>query len=226
MRRLQENIEVEFIQTPYVWKRRIQEDPTLPKFINPPLLRFKTCIGAARWHAAQISDWCKTGRSDELHAVACLAYVLAGIAGTQPDTEMGWRCRTSIIDRDFLRRDPEPDVYMDIFRDSERDQYVGSLMAFKPGYPASIVVYRESLFETMAVLDNYYSIWEAGQMPPRMDCQNCESRDGLVHDSRTAYHWDLYERDPNLPTILCEVCAKEYLEFWDEQWNEYYASQR
>jgi hypothetical protein len=69
-------------------------------------------------------------------------------------------------------------------------------------------------------------------------CHHCGTHHGVEWEpSRTAYakpvlNW--WQRllldgeglgavpDPNDPAWLCRACAKEYHEFWDEMWNDYY----
>lgn len=55
-------------------------------------------------------------------------------------------------------------------------------------------------------------------------CNNKESIKWI--SSRTYYEWDVDEQpgeDPNRPRFLCPSCAKEWNDYWDEMWNEYYA---
>ena len=40
----------------------------------------------------------------------------------------------------------------------------------------------------------------------------------------TQYHWDGKGDDPNHPVLLCEDCAKEYHDYWQEMWDDYNAS--
>jgi hypothetical protein len=39
----------------------------------------------------------------------------------------------------------------------------------------------------------------------------------------TAYEWDGKGEDPNNPPILCEEHKKEWVEHWQERWDEYHA---
>ena len=44
----------------------------------------------------------------------------------------------------------------------------------------------------------------------------------------TRYHWDIDKEpleDPNRKLFLCEECDQEYYELWNNQWEEYYATQ-
>ena len=41
--------------------------------------------------------------------------------------------------------------------------------------------------------------------------------------SRTRYHWNGNEPDPNAPIPLCRSCARAHHDHWDRQWAEYYA---
>ena len=41
----------------------------------------------------------------------------------------------------------------------------------------------------------------------------------------TAYSWDGKGENPNRAQSLCPTCSQEYVEYWEEQWAEYYASQ-
>jgi hypothetical protein len=54
----------------------------------------------------------------------------------------------------------------------------------------------------------------------------CDNRDGVEWvDGRTFYQWNIDEdpdEDPNRDRFLCPGCAKEWNDYWDEMWNEYY----
>jgi hypothetical protein len=42
--------------------------------------------------------------------------------------------------------------------------------------------------------------------------------------SMTQYNWDVDkepEEDPNRSAFLCERCAKEYIDYWQERWDDY-----
>jgi hypothetical protein len=57
------------------------------------------------------------------------------------------------------------------------------------------------------------------------ECECCGSREGVRwEDSRTMYHHEPGEPDPNAPLLLCRDCAEEHHAMWDERWQEYYAS--
>ena len=71
-----------------------------------------------------------------------------------------------------------------------------------------------------------------------LKCSHCdETTDVNYEDSRTCYcepeltyfDWiklgDDPKPDPNAPVPLCRKCAKEYHEFWDEMWKQYYSGQ-
>lgn len=57
-------------------------------------------------------------------------------------------------------------------------------------------------------------------------CERCQTRSLVlniaVRPSMTAYH------DPalNKPPLLCDSCAEDYFEYWNNQWAEYNASRR
>jgi hypothetical protein len=64
-------------------------------------------------------------------------------------------------------------------------------------------------------------------------CQQCGCSNGVeLEDSRTNYvepdytFWDRLKgkdpEDPNAPIPLCQECAKEHKEYWDEMWANYY----
>jgi len=56
-------------------------------------------------------------------------------------------------------------------------------------------------------------------------CLGCGTRHGLGFEpSRTAYHRDSGEPDPNADILLCGVCAEHHHEYWDDMWDEYYAT--
>ena len=56
-------------------------------------------------------------------------------------------------------------------------------------------------------------------------CEQCQSQTAFLRPGRTAYDTskiDLEtEGDPNGPVYLCDQCAKEFNDYWDEMWNEY-----
>lgn len=58
-------------------------------------------------------------------------------------------------------------------------------------------------------------------------CTACGTFQGVqLEPSRTAYHFEGEigsPEDPNKPMALCRSCAKEYHEYWDEMWAEYYS---
>ena len=58
----------------------------------------------------------------------------------------------------------------------------------------------------------------------------CQGVSGQCYDIRvseigckTAYDWNGKGEDPNRNPVLCESCADEYNEHWDDMWNEYYS---
>lgn len=79
--------------------------------------------------------------------------------------------------------------------------------------------------------------------PESHTCAYCDRTEGvaLVH-SHTAYPaltLDLWQwlalpddpeqalplpPEPNPDLFLCPVCAQQYTQFWDEQWDEYYGA--
>lgn len=55
-------------------------------------------------------------------------------------------------------------------------------------------------------------------------CEYCgESRHVKPESSRTMYHWDGEGENPNRDRILCEGCAVDHHEHWDEMWDSYYS---
>jgi len=63
---------------------------------------------------------------------------------------------------------------------------------------------------------------------PRCEGHRQECPDGLVlrpTAAMTAYSWDQQGEDPNRPRLLCPRCSDEYVEDWQERWDEYRASQ-
>jgi len=54
----------------------------------------------------------------------------------------------------------------------------------------------------------------------------CNNKDDLDwYSARTFYSWNKDKNpleDPNRDLFLCPLCAKEYNEYWDEMWKEYY----
>ncbi len=56
-------------------------------------------------------------------------------------------------------------------------------------------------------------------------CLGCGATLGVVWaDSRTAYP-RTGDKDPNAPLPLCPDCRAIHDDYWDEQWENYYASQ-
>lgn len=55
----------------------------------------------------------------------------------------------------------------------------------------------------------------------------CGTSQGLLpRDSCTAYDDHRGEgTDPNRKRVLCDRCAEDHFEYWDEMWNNYYESQ-
>jgi hypothetical protein len=50
-----------------------------------------------------------------------------------------------------------------------------------------------------------------------------------LHGAMTAYHFEGVPNspeDPNKDFYCCELHYKDYEEFWQTQWDEYYSSQR
>lgn len=54
-------------------------------------------------------------------------------------------------------------------------------------------------------------------------CEHCGDAPATFESGRTCYHWDGKGRDPNGRVWLCEGCAKEYHDYWDERWSDYYS---
>jgi len=71
---------------------------------------------------------------------------------------------------------------------------------------------------------DYGSLFEEGEFID--DCQGpCECRCKVQwRSAMTQYHWDGKGDDPNHPVLLCEDCAKEYHDYWQEMWDDYNAS--
>lgn len=53
---------------------------------------------------------------------------------------------------------------------------------------------------------------------PDMECEG----DVKERISMTQYNWSGEGKDPNR-VICCESCYQAYVEFWTEQWSDYYA---
>lgn len=82
---------------------------------------------------------------------------------------------------------------------------------------------------------------EVSKHPPGT-CEYCGGTEGLkLECSRTAYDTSRLDKptrleriadrddppeDPNRDKLLCRECAAEHHEFWNDQWNEFYRSQR
>jgi hypothetical protein len=58
-------------------------------------------------------------------------------------------------------------------------------------------------------------------------CERCGSKNPIARRAMTNYdtsHLDLrFDDDPNGDEYLCEFCHLEYVEYWNEQWREYYS---
>ena len=56
-------------------------------------------------------------------------------------------------------------------------------------------------------------------------CEQCQCPTAHFWTGRTMYdisQTDLEtEGDPNGPVYLCQQCAQEFNDYWDEMWNEY-----
>jgi hypothetical protein len=54
-------------------------------------------------------------------------------------------------------------------------------------------------------------------------CERCNVINSTVnwHRAATAYA----DPEENRPLLLCNACAEEYYEYWNEQWREYYSGQ-
>lgn len=58
-----------------------------------------------------------------------------------------------------------------------------------------------------------------------LTCSNCGSHGAKHYPCRTQYDTSLlkeFDNDPNYIPLLCPECAREYNEYWDEMWREYY----
>lgn len=55
---------------------------------------------------------------------------------------------------------------------------------------------------------------------PNIECEHCK-RPGIQASVTPAA--TMYEDGGDAPLMLCEVCAKEYNDYWQEQWDEYNA---
>ena len=58
-------------------------------------------------------------------------------------------------------------------------------------------------------------------------CESCGKPYASYIVSQTAYPYKGKKnsyKDPNRKLMLCDECAKEYCDYWHEQWNEYYHS--
>jgi len=55
-------------------------------------------------------------------------------------------------------------------------------------------------------------------------CERCDhKKDVIMCSAMTCYHWDGKGEDPNRDFALCEGCAEEHYEYWDDMWREYYS---
>jgi hypothetical protein len=54
-------------------------------------------------------------------------------------------------------------------------------------------------------------------------CERCDVINCTVElrGAATAYA----DPEKNRPLLLCNACAQDYYEYWDEQWLEYYTGQ-
>lgn len=57
-------------------------------------------------------------------------------------------------------------------------------------------------------------------------CEYCAAHGAQKIRAMTAYHWDGKSEDPNRDLTLCVDCADEYLEYWQERWDDYYSDIR
>lgn len=79
-------------------------------------------------------------------------------------------------------------------------------------------------FDPLSVFAVYAELFKEGEFID--DCQGqCECRCKVRwRSAMTAYHWEGEGEDPNHPVLLCEDCAEEYHDYWNEMWADYYAS--
>ena len=56
----------------------------------------------------------------------------------------------------------------------------------------------------------------------------CRNKKGVEWiGAATRYEWDVDKyplEDPNRKLFLCEQCADEYMEYWNEMWDSYYGA--
>jgi len=56
--------------------------------------------------------------------------------------------------------------------------------------------------------------------------QFCNGKDAKWIGAMTRYHWDIDKEplsDPNRDLFLCDSCAMEYHDYWQERWDDYYS---
>jgi hypothetical protein len=59
-------------------------------------------------------------------------------------------------------------------------------------------------------------------------CEYCKQEVEYIVEtpSYTYFHWDpcLDKENPNNDKMLCIICAESHVDYWSEQWAEYYSS--
>jgi hypothetical protein len=59
---------------------------------------------------------------------------------------------------------------------------------------------------------------------PSTPCELCGNQPTSVIPAVTNYPRGANGENPNKPRILCAACEVDYVESWQEQWDEYYAN--
>jgi len=78
------------------------------------------------------------------------------------------------------------------------------------------------LFRRVTLSDRWIAVFLWKEKPY---CARCKAWRGVkLRGSCTAYHWEGKWEDPenpNKPVLLCDLCAEEHYEYWDDMWQEY-----
>lgn len=77
----------------------------------------------------------------------------------------------------------------------------------------------------VSILQLYKAMRERGMRivpgTPEHVCEQCGNPQCEMIPCRTMYS----DNSRNVSPILCKVCAKEYNDYWDERWSDYYSGQ-
>jgi hypothetical protein len=55
----------------------------------------------------------------------------------------------------------------------------------------------------------------------RMNCEYCGVDNAQSISAMTAYYWAGEGENPNRDLVLCNNCAQNYQEYWQDMWDEY-----